>query len=317
MDIIIGNRNIWQLVLAFATDGAFILDVPRSDGLVLTHTLAALRRTCKAMRDMIPAPTSINPYDMFVLGANIGNLILCEFAYPKISRFIKTHWKCKTDAKVHKKMLRMLTFVLNRAARDGHLNIVKFVLNTPFRSDFELYRCTKNAAASGHWDICSTLVNINSHLDDIVMEEAGLQNRADIIAKLKQCKNSYHYAFTGASLAGHVDLCEAMLNSGDITLDDALHGFRYGKTMNVDVLALHRKYSKPIGYLHVEFYNHTMLLCTERDDEQVLRMLRAWAIEDGIRPWYRILLHHMDDIVWSGTHISARMFQLIREFGRE
>ena len=60
-----------------------------------------------------------------------------------------------------------------------------------------------------------------------------------------------------------------------------------------------------------------MLSYAQNNDEQVLRLLRAWSIEDGIRPWYGAILHQMDDNVLDGARINARMFQLIRDFARD
>ena len=319
MDTILGNRPIWQVILAFATDGAFILDVPRDDGIVLTHPLAALRKTCKAMRDMIPAPAGITPYDMFALGANIGNLALCEFAYQRLPRFVKKHWKCKTDGKVQKKISRMLAFTFEKVACDGHLRVIEFALNTPFRDNFCAYKSIENAAVNGHWDVCDVLLSAYPHYEFIAMEAAGFQNRADIIDKLKLRGVSCRSAFVGASCAGHVDLCEAMLAKGDITLEDALWSFKYGddKVTNIDVLAFHRKCAKKFGRSVSDFYNNMMLSYARNNDEQVLRLLRAWSIEDGIRPWYGAILHQMDDNVLDGARINARTFQLIRDFARD
>lgn len=305
METIIGNRHIWQRILEFATDGAFILDVPRPDGTILTHPLVALRQTCKAMRDMIPSPTYIPPDELLFKSVEIGSCALCEYAYRNFMRDVR-------DCDVYLFAAQIKPSASLAVSLD-HARIVEFLLTTPSRRDFDVRGYLEVAMDKACWGACIAILRAYPDLERVAMMKAGTLGRADIINKLKHYGISCYPAFEAACWAGHAGLCEAMIDAGDVDLEEVRRYLDLCTQWNMNICALYRKCLRRINRLDAEFYNHAMSQFAAAHNAAQMQQLHEWSVEDGIRPDYvEILLR------WHSDRVNpiAGVCNLIRDFAR-
>lgn len=306
MDSLFWDHAIWQPIINILTCDSFTLGASENEP-ILTHTLTALRATCRTARAMIPAPTHMKAHQLLYEGAKNGNEEICQLAI----NHSRKDYKLVHDA-------------LYVAIANGYKNIMRQIMNA-FNAPCAIEHYCKAltiAAKNGYLDTCQELFNSVDYKSKTiyyyqVAKGAAMGRHLDIIHQVGY--KSPNGLFVGAVDGYHLDLCEMILETYDVNLLFAAG--RAGKHLNFDICLCLRNYAIKRGLLSANFYSEILLAIIDRKCKWLLYRIHELCIRDGILPNYtailaitifRTLLRNNDRFVEEDRDICGTMRELCK-----
>lgn len=274
MSEIFEHRDIWQPILSILTHGSFMLDV--QNPIALTHTLTALRRTCRAAHAMIPPPTRIPASELFLISVQNGDVEMFKLAelHKGDNFFINYH------------------DTLLRASSRGYYEIVEHILSAAKIRQGAMIECEclEIAARNGYLEICRILCEHGAHYPEHYMVRGAAEgHHLHIIEFARQtCGINYDALFAGALLGENMDLCVHAITVGGV---DITHGVEVAADKNSEIMCTHlRDYAKEHKLLTEEFYYLMIASASYQNNLRLVYLAHEWSIDDGYRLNYTKLL---------------------------